>query len=763
MRGTRWLLLVAIVAILGGIGFTYRAQRKALEAAAPPKPAPLPPELNASSQGYDWVQSDTKTGRVIFHLKAAEFKEVRDSSRADLTDVVLRLPNKTGDAYNLVKSSAASFFASDRHVYSDGEVEITLNVPTTGEPKHTLVSIKTSGVTCDSTTGRVETDRPASFVFERGSGTATGAWYDPTTLSLVMKSEVVMNWRTLGPHSKPMKIEAGRLEYREAESQILLTPWGRLSRDNMVVEGSNATIHLQEDSEHHKSIAKVDATKAHGTGTYPNRKLQYAADELWIDFDEAGVIQKITAQTNAHLLSASPTAETGVSAFHVEMGFDTASGESILSSVDTSGDSVMTSTPLPVPKRPMPETHVLRSDRLEMKMKDGGREIDNVMTHTPGTLEFIPNLPTQHHRRLDGNNMVIDYGGQNRIQSFQATDVHTRTDPTAEEIKRKTPESITSSRAIVARFEPNSSRLASMEQSGDFSYEQGERRARAAKATLDSNRDIILLESAARIWDPHGSTAADRIRMDQRTGDYTATGNVSSSRLPDKNQKKNSEMLSGDQPVQALAAAMDSSNRNRRIHYEGGVTLWQGANRIQASVIDIDREKRTLVADGNVITSLWEEPKADAKAPQKKKAGPPVLTVVRAPHLVYTEENRLAHYTGGVTLDRPGLQVNGKELQAYLADTGADSRLEKAVTDGAVRIVQTSRTGTRTGTAEHGEYYAGEQRVFLTGGEPRLVEKKPDNQVQTTQGSDLTYYANDDRLLVNGSPARPGQSRIQRR
>ena len=28
------------------------------------------------------------------------------------------------------------------------------------------------------------------------------------------------------------------------------------------------------------------------------------------------------------------------------------------------------------------------------------------------------------------------------------------------------------------------------------------------------------------------------------------------------------------------------------IHYEGGVTMWQGANRIQADTVDIDREKK---------------------------------------------------------------------------------------------------------------------------------------------------------------------------
>ena len=76
-------------------------------------------------------------------------------------------------------------------------------------------------------------------------------------------------------------------------------------------------------------------------------------------------------------------------------------------------------------------------------MRRGGREIESVAATTPGTLEFIPNQPAQHHRMLDGNDMLIAYGPQNRIESFHANDVSTHTDPTAEERKRKRVPSIT--------------------------------------------------------------------------------------------------------------------------------------------------------------------------------------------------------------------------------------------------------------------------------------------------------------------------------
>jgi lipopolysaccharide export system protein LptA len=524
-------------------------------------------------------------------------------------------------------------------------------------------------------------------------------------------------------------------------------------------------IHLQDDGEGHKSISSVDAVMAHGTDMYPTRKLAYSADQLWLAMDEDGQVQRITAQTNAHLVSTSDTTETNVTADHVDMNFTPEGHESMLSDVSTSGNSVVTARPLPGPGRQLGETHTLRSDKLDMKMRPGGRNLESVVTHSPGTLEFIPNQPVQHHRMLEGNDMVIQYGQDNRIESFHTTSARTRTEPTEAEKKRNRLASVTGSRDLLARFDPKSGQMVSTEQSGDFTYDEGDRHARAAKATLDSDQSLIVLENSARMWDATGSTSAPLIRMDEKTGDFTADGGVNSSRLPDKDQKKNSEMLSGDRPLQAQARKMDSRNHNRSMHYEGDVTMWQGANRIQGDVVDVDREKKNLVADGHVVTNLWEEPKDDPKNPsaKKKPVTDPVLTVVHAPHLVYTEENRLAVYTGGVVLNRPNLDVKAKEIRAFLAATGSDSRLEKAFADGAVQITQTSKIGTRLGTSEHAEYYTADQRVFLRDGRPKLVEHRTNGKDNTTEGDNLTYFANDDRLLVNGSRAQPGQSQIKRK
>ena len=403
--------------------------------------------------------------------------------------------------------------------------------------------------------------------------------------------------------------------------------------------------------------------------------------------------------------------------------------------------------------RSKPETRVLRSQQIEVNMRPGGREIETVETHTPGTLEFRPNTPAQRHRTLEGERLSIAYGPENRMESFRSTNVTTRTEPTAEERKRNRATAVTRSRNLLAHFDSKTGQIATLEQWDEFQYEEADRKAKADKATLDQAANMVVLEAQARIEDATGATSADRIRLDQRTGDFTATGRVTSSRLPEK--QPGSRMLSGSEAVQAAAAKMTATDRNRLVVYEGGAVLWQGANRVQGDRVEINREKRTLAANGNVTTQFLEGGKPPSPAPPTPS---PVFTVVRAARMVYTEADRLAHYTGGATLTRAGLTVKGTEIRAHLAEEGAESRIERAYADGKVEIAQAAPGRVRKGTGNHAEYRTSDQKIVIRG-EAQFA----DSRDGTVRGDELTYYPNDDRLLVTGAPDRPAKSRIRRK
>jgi len=110
-------------------------------------------------------------------------------------------------------------------------------------------------------------------------------------------------------------------------------------------------------------------------------------------------------------------------------------------------------------------------------------------------------------------------------------------------------------------------------------------------------------------------------------------------------------------------------------------------------------------------------------------------------------------------LDRGTTKVRSKELKAFLRDQSDDSSLDHAFADGAVQILQTATDRTRTGTSEHAEYYVDDDKVILEGGQPKFV----DSLRGTTQGKQLIWYSNDDRLLVNGAVGQPAQSHLRRK
>src|SRR3954454_24650120 len=85
MRGTRWLLLVAIAAIITGLGITYRAQKEILKAQAPAKPEALPSNLTSKAQAYCYTQ--TNSNHTTVEVCADDMKELKDSSTVEVKNV----------------------------------------------------------------------------------------------------------------------------------------------------------------------------------------------------------------------------------------------------------------------------------------------------------------------------------------------------------------------------------------------------------------------------------------------------------------------------------------------------------------------------------------------------------------------------------------------------------------------------------------------------------------------------------------------------
>jgi len=785
MRRTRWLFPVAILVILGVIGSTYLARVERTRKESPTPPKPLESGIDTKASKWHIVKSDGT--RPVVEIFANDFRQVREPAVMQLEGVELHLFHKNGSQYDRVTCAKAEFSEKEGFLYSEGEVEIAMAVPAETEggeppPPARRIKIVSSGVRFESKSGKAETTRPAKFVFDEGDGSATGVDYDPTTRELHLRADVKLNWRGRKAGAKPMLIEAGEAFYKEKESKVFLMPWSRLTRDTLKMDAAMSIVTLEDGD-----IKLAESGNAKGVQTAENRKLDYSADQLRINFGENAAIQKIVGDRNAKLNSTSRTATTAVTADKLDMDFETVDKEAELKLAVATGKSVLVTTPVPRPGVLQGDTKTLRSEVVTMKMRAGGEEIESVETQSAAVVEFAPNRPGLPKRTMNGDRVWMTYGADNQIETFRSVNVTTRTDnpPKPPKPGQSAPPNypaITRSKELVATFDPKNSQLSKLDQNGDFRYEEGPRKAQANRGTLDQAKDLMTLDTAARVSDLSGSTNADRIVINQKTNDFTADGNVQSTRLPDK-QNNSAAMLNADEPMQARAKKMTSTANNQKIRYEGNAIAWQGANRIQADRIDIDREEGQLEAHGNVTSQFVDKAKTDdpekaaatAKKAETKKSSkkktqapkvgpqPAVFTIVKAPDMTYSDEERVAHYTGGVILNRPGMQVKAREIKAFLKDQDeeneSDSSLDKAIADGKVEIVQTTEKRKRTGTGEHAEYYTDDEKLIMEGGQPMLV----DSLKGTTKGKQLTWFSNDDRLLVNGVEKAPAESTIRRK
>ncbi len=763
MRRTRWLFLFAIIFIVVAVGATYLKRKGKIETDAPARPKPLGKNFDGS---FDrWTYSDQKGTTPHVTIRADKMREAAGSTALDLEGVDLQLYNKEGTQYDLVKTAKAQVDPTAKTLYADGEVDITMSVPVDGPQHGRIVKIHTSGVKFETQTGKANTDRPVRFEFDQGGGTSVGAEYDPQTRELHMKSQISLDWRGKKEGSIPMHIESGEAFYREKESKIILIPWSKLTRDTLRLEGKMTVVTLDQGE---VRLAEIEAGR--GTKGDADRKVEFGSDQMTMNFADGMLVEKISGDRNAHLISTTAAARTMVKGNRMDLGFEATGKESTLSTAVATGKSVAENVPLAKPGTQPGDTRILHSEVIHLKMRGGGQEIESVETDGAATMDFLPNRPGLPKRMMTGDKVWIKYGEDNRIESFKSTNVTTRTDKPGEKGKPVPPPGFTSSKEMLATFDPKTSDMSHLDQKSDFKYDEGDRHARADHATLEQNTDMMTLDKAARVWDSTGSAAADRIVMNQKSGDFTADGHVASTRMPDP-KGNSSAMLSTDEIMQARAQRMVSTDENSKIHYEGNAVAWQGSNRVEADRLDIDRDAGIMEAHGHVVSQFVDKDKDDkksdgktttkTKAKPKTSSAPPIFTVVHAPELIYTEETRVAVYKGGVLLQRPNLTVTGKEVKAFLNDADADSSLNKTVADGTVKIFSEDkkRAKTKTGTSEHAEYFANDGKVILTGGRPLLIDSKEGR----TEQDQLTWWTNDDRLLSNGTPISPVKSIVRRK
>jgi lipopolysaccharide export system protein LptA len=771
MRRLGRLIAFLFLVLFLSTGAIYYYQRQMAEASATPPPPPLPEGVAGTADRWQWTH--TVDGKPMVEISAREYRMIQNPARVELTDVELKIFGGDTTAYDLVKSKRADVDTRAKTMYSEGEVEITMRVPNDGRPMpERPMKIRSSKVHFETESGRAKTAEKTYFQFAEGSGECVGAMYDPQAKEVTLESEARITLQKEGAATAtPTKVWAAHAIYREVYAKIELRGPTRMERRNLAMDAGDATIELKDGEIH-----RVEARSVAGVDRYPKRDLAFGADFAEMKYREDGSLAEIYGDGNARLDATTPSSRSEVRSAKMNLYFREGVADPELEKSYAHGGATLRSFPLGKAAATQPR-RVLVSEVIEVQMRPGGAEAERLLTHSEGTLTFLPATPEQRERKLLAERMIGTYGPENALERFEATRARTESKPSAAAVSKarqqKQPEPpvlVTTSQTLEARFQPETGDILWMKQSGNFEFTEGVRRGKANEATLHQADKYNLLEGKAQLWDATGSLSADRIRTVEPSGDLFAEGNVVSTRKPEKKSatRKSDDLHlpGGEETMQATAAKMTTRNNNQWIRYEGAAKLWQGANRLHADVAIIDREAKVLEGMGSVFSQIEEQKTAstEAKPVAEKSAAPAgpakVYTLIHAAKMRYTDTDKIAWYEGKVRMRRAALSVDSETMRMHLKENDAgNTELEKAFADGNARIRIEEPGNLRRGGGEHAEYYPPDEKMVLYGGEPFFEDQKEG----ATRGRRLTYYSQQDRLIVESADRAPSVSVIRRK
>jgi lipopolysaccharide export system protein LptA len=245
--------------------------------------------------------------------------------------------------------------------------------------------------------------------------------------------------------------------------------------------------------------------------------------------------------------------------------------------------------------------------------------------------------------------------------------------------------------------------------------------------------------------------------MNRATGDAVAEGNVKST-YSDLREQPSGALLAAASPIHVTSSTMTVHRTSAIGIYTGDARLWQDANVVEAPTIEFDRDHRSVVAQSNgrpVSTVLV----------QVDKNGNVTPVSITSSRLTYTDDERRAHFDGGVTARGGDISITADHLDAYMfprsqglpsQSVKGQGQLDHLVAEGNVVVREPGRQ------ANGGRlvYTAADDKFALSGGTPSIF----DAEHGKIRGDSLTFFRRDDRVLVEGRDRSPTvtQTRVAR-
>ena len=792
-RIVRWLLLVALAlgALAVALAFRFRPHRAGK---SPAVSQSLPANTRQQLAGYSFTRSEG--GRQIFTIRAQRTVAFKDSQSTLLEGVEVELFGRQGAQHDLLNTDRCVYRSEPVRFSCAGRVLMELNAPSGSDlvalPANAVSSatlrgrqsvyLETSRLTYDQQGSMLTTAAPVRWRYGPASGSAVGLAYATRDGWLELERHVTADLpveAAPGPNAvrgrAPLHLTAARLLYHKDQRQVDLAGPIEIGEGGRDLDAGHGTVYLDAQSRLSHAVFDEGTHSADHSG---GRLLVIRAESVEADFDPAnGDLKQLVASGSVQTESQAGPAggTTRLAADQVRVSLSGAHFHPRQGSASGKVSLVMT-PPAKQARGDGPQAGMVQEDleagAVEFSFRPADSTLERAHTEGPGKLTLIPADAKAGNRVVTAGQFQMAFDPRSRLESLRGlapTRVVFEAPPSAPAGSLPIE---TRADSLLARLDPGAGTLQRIEQSGSFQLLDGDRRARASRAEYAADNQALTLTGEPLLFDPVTRMRADRFLVHLSTDTAEGFGHVSSTHSGPLNLGSSPPVIAhtgalshSDDITNVIADRVTADRKNQYLRYEGHVRAWRGADVVESPSLDIYRADRRVVSGAWVVTSgLAAAPvKGD---PVPAQSGMPVAArnrsatpgatqpvTIRADRLIYFDLGQKASYRGHVRLDSSGTTLESDRLDAYFtpASPSEASKLERALAEGHVTAVEPGRRA----TGERGEYFAASGKLVMTGGPPTLY----DADKGFITGQSLTFFTQDDSLIVVGGPGSPTLSK----
>ena len=547
---------------------------------------------------------------------------------------------------------------------------------------------KTEQATFAEADGVLRGDGPISFERGRTTGSGVGFRYERSLDRLELLNQAVVNVAATDK-SGGMAVRSGSAAHSRAERFFRFERGMHMERAGQVIEADSATVFLLADRDEPKIVELRGNSTI--TGTEGNSALQnMKARDINLTYaDDGRTLQHalLVGQSNIQLARA----DGGVG-------------------------------------------QQLDADTLDITLAPDGTVTqllgrDNVRATIPPTGNAAAREVTSQTLSASGK------GTRGLSQMLFETNVVYR-----EDVPGSNPR-VVRSRTLNAQLADDST-IDEANFSGGFVFDDGRLHAESVEAGYHVKNGTLIMRGPPNAKPPW--IKDDRVDLRSTSIDVTlsprhivGTGNVRAVFAPGRREgERGTSLLNQNEAIVVLCDKLTFDEAAGEGVYTGSAKVLQDSgNTIRGDVITMNEKAGTVVATGNVTTSLPLASTSDAGAKGNSTG--------RAGLFEFDDVKRRAIYSKQAQLDGAQGNLRANRIELTLADKGND--LQQMNADGSVEVFVEDRKA----SGQTLVYHPSDERYVLNGTPVRLIRG-----CQESTGRTLTFYRGSDRIQVDGNESR---------